>query len=213
MEDLFLKGNICTRQWVVLTTGQSTKPSLPHRILAVLPQQPLFLPISHTVFHSSLSTGGSGSLWMVWSCQWARVYTKAVSCSSDIHGTNCTDAGSPSTHAVSCRDAPAFWGNKGAVGPALLQRHCAFRLLSKNCNNLLFQPLEFTKSPLASDLTDLSGTSVGLLLTQTWLCIINLNTFMNLPLNKYFKGSIQFHSVLLSSTAAFLFNFHVRCLT
>lgn len=36
---------------------------------------------------------------------------------------------------------------------------------------------------------------------------------MNLPLNKYFKGSIKFHSVLLSYIAAFLFNFHIRCLS
>lgn len=36
---------------------------------------------------------------------------------------------------------------------------------------------------------------------------------MNLPLNKYFKGNIKFHSVLLSYIAAFLFIFHLRCLT
>lgn len=115
----------------MLTTGQSTKPSLPCWVLAVVSQQPLLLPIFHTVFHSSLSTGCSGSLWMAWSCWWARVSTKAVPCSSDIHGTNCTAAGSPSTHAVPWRDAPAFWGNKGAAGPALLQRHCSQAALLK----------------------------------------------------------------------------------
>lgn len=108
--------------------------------------------------------------------------------------------------------------------PRLLkeQRYCrtclsskdiTFRLLSKNQNNPLFQPLEFTKTLLASDLTDLFWPSVGLLLTQTWLCIVNQSISMNLPLNKYFKGSIKFHSTLLPYIAVFLFNFHTRCLS
>lgn len=62
--------------------------------------------------------------------------------------------------------APASEGTK-VLQDLLFSKGIALRLLSKKPNNLLFQPLEFTKSPLASDLIDLFGTSVGLLLTQT----------------------------------------------
>lgn len=61
---------------------------------------------------------------------------------------------------------PASEGTK-VLQDLLFSKGIALRLLSKKPYNLLFQPLEFTKSPLASDLIDLFGTSVGLLLTQT----------------------------------------------
>lgn len=171
-----------------------TSPHFSHRV----PQEPL-----HTLRRLTA---------MAWSRWCGTVCTKAVPGFSGVRWTRRTNAGSASVHAVLWADGwPSLLKEQRCCRTCSSPKGIAFRLLSQNHNNLLFQPRQFTKTPLASDLTDLFSTSVGLLLTQTWLCIINLNTFMNLPLNKYFKGSIKFHSILLPHIA--VFNFHTRCLS
>lgn len=202
----------CGRCW---PQGQSTNPSLPNVVLAVAPRPLPLLPSSHAVSHTQEPLRVLQRLSATaWSCWCARVCTKAVPHFSDARWTCRTNTGSPSTHAVLGRDAPAFWRSRGAAGPAVLQKAplpgCSLKIVTIFYSSHLSS---LTKTPPASDLTDLFSTSVGLLLTQTWLCIINLNTLMNLPLNKYFKGGIKFHSVLLSYVPVFLFNFHTRCLS
>lgn len=100
---------------------------------------------------------------MACSCWCASVCTKAVVSQMCIEPV--TTAGSSGTLGVlGCR---CLGNEQRCCRTCSSPKSIAFRLFSKNHNNLLFQPLEFKESLLASDLTDLSSTSVGLSVTQT----------------------------------------------
>lgn len=100
---------------------------------------------------------------MSWSCWCASVCTKAVV--SQMCNEPVTTAGSSSMLRV--LRCPCLRNEQRCYRTCSSPKGIAFRLFSKNHNNLLFQPLEFTETLLASDLIDLSSTSVGLLVTQT----------------------------------------------
>ena len=100
--------------------GQSTSPSSPNRVPAAAPRQPPFLRTSHTVPHRTLHTCCDSSL------PWPGVAGVQVFAQKQLPVSQpCAEpAVLTLAHPASVQwpYAPALWTNRGATGPALLQK-------------------------------------------------------------------------------------------